>query len=101
MRQLTLASALLTFYVQTWEEYHTQTLTLGIVSGPVEGILTLCAVYAFTGYVGGGSFWHRSMLETIGVPQYFFIPKKLYVMPWNEWYMVYGGIILVFNTFQR
>lgn len=27
-----------------------QTLTLGLVSGPVEGILTLCVVYAITAY---------------------------------------------------
>lgn len=93
--------ALLTFYVQTWDEYHTTTLTLGVVSGPVEGILTLCAVYAFTAYIGGGSFWQRSMLENLGVQHYSFIPKTLYALPWNEWYMVYGGIILVFNTIQR
>ncbi|KAL8685712.1 MAG: hypothetical protein Q9224_005706, partial [Gallowayella concinna] len=45
--------ATLTFYVQTWDEYYTQTLTLGIISGPVEGILTLCIVYAFTAIKGG------------------------------------------------
>lgn len=94
-------TALLTFYVQTWDEYHTKTLTLGVISGPVEGILTLCAVYAFTSYIGGGSFWQRSMLETLGVPHSAFIPKTVYELPWNEWYMVYGGIILVFNTIQR
>ncbi|EGE00520.1 aminoalcoholphosphotransferase [Trichophyton tonsurans CBS 112818] len=33
---LTLFGAVFTFYVQTWEEYHTHVLTLGIVSGPVE-----------------------------------------------------------------
>jgi len=99
--KLTVVAALLTFYVQTWDEYHTRTLTLGVVSGPVEGLLTLCAVYAFTAYIGGGSFWQRSMLQSIGVPHYAFIPKSVYNLPWNEWYMWYGGIILVFNTLQR
>jgi len=94
-------AALLTFYVQTWDEYHTHTLTLGVVSGPVEGLLTLCAVYGFTAYVGGGSFWHRSMLQSIGVPHYAIIPKSIYDLPWNEWYMWYGGIMLIFNTLQR
>jgi len=94
-------AALLTFYVQTWDEYHTHTLTLGIVSGPVEGILTLCFVYAFTAYIGGGSFWQRSLLRTVGIPKLAFIPDILYELAWNEWYMVYGGVILVFNTIQR
>jgi len=94
-------AALLTFYVQTWDEYHTHTLTLGVISGPVEGLLTLCAVYAFTAYIGGGSFWQRSMLQSIGVPHYAIIPNSVYELPWNEWYMWYGGIILVFNTIQR
>ncbi|KAG9952036.1 sn-1,2-diacylglycerol cholinephosphotransferas-like protein, partial [Aureobasidium melanogenum] len=95
---LILFASLLTFYVQTWDEYHTHTLTLGIVSGPVEGIITLCIVYAFTGYVGGGSFWHQSMLATLGMPRYDFIPAMFYDMPWTDWYMVYGGVVLIFNT---
>ncbi|KAG9686783.1 sn-1,2-diacylglycerol cholinephosphotransferas-like protein, partial [Aureobasidium melanogenum] len=95
---LILFASLLTFYVQTWDEYHTHTLTLGIVSGPVEGIITLCIVYAFTGYVGGGSFWHQSMLATLGMPRYDFIPAVFYDMPWTDWYMVYGGVVLIFNT---
>jgi ethanolaminephosphotransferase len=93
--------ALLTFYVQTWDEYHTHTLTLGVISGPVEGIVTLCIIYAFTAYLGGGSFWQRSMLQSIGLKQYEFIPSVLYNLAWNEWYMVYAGCILVFNTISR
>lgn len=93
--------ATLTFYVQTWDEYYTQTLILGIVSGPVEGILTLCIVYAFTAVKGGGSFWQQSMLQTIGVAKSDLIPEYIYKLPFNEWYMVYGGVVLVFNTLQR
>lgn len=93
--------ALLTFYVQTWEEYHTQTLTLGIISGPVEGILVLCAVYAATAYLGGGHFWQLSLLQSVGVDETSSIPDLIYNMSWNEWYMVYGGVVLVFNTGQR
>ncbi|KAL9581140.1 MAG: hypothetical protein Q9203_006018 [Teloschistes exilis] len=94
------SSATLTFYVQTWDEYYTQTLTLGIISGPVEGILTLCIVYAFTAVKGGGSFWQQSLLRTMGLPKYGFIPEYIYNLPFNEWYMVYGGLVLVFNTVQ-
>ena len=93
--------ATLTFYVQTWDEYYTQTLTLGIVSGPVEGILTLCIVYAITGIKGGGSFWQQSMLQTFGVAKHGIIPDYIYDMHFSQWYMVYGGVVLVANTVQR
>jgi ethanolaminephosphotransferase len=94
-------TALLTFYVQTWDEYHTKTLTLGIVSGPVEGILTLCIVYAITAVKGGGSFWQGSMFEAIGIPDSKLIPDVIYNLAWNEWYMVYGGLMLILNTWWR
>lgn len=87
-----------TFYVQTWDEYHTHVLTLGIVSGPVEGILTLCVVYLCTAVVGGGSFWHNSMLATLGVPHFSFLPDSVYNMPFTHWWLVYGGIVLLFST---
>lgn len=97
---ITLFASLLTFYIQTWDEYHTHTLTLGLISGPVEGILTLCIVYAFTALKGGASFWQQSMFRTVGIEKYGFIPEYVYELPFNEWYMVYGGIVLVLNTVQ-
>ncbi|KAL1972327.1 hypothetical protein VTN31DRAFT_7546 [Thermomyces dupontii] len=95
---ISLWGSLMTFYVQTWDEYHTHVLTLGIISGPVEGILTLCAVFTFTGYIGGGSFWHRPMLETIGVPKLAFIPDAIYDLPFTSWYIIYGAVVLFFAT---
>ncbi len=92
--------ALLTFYVQTWEEYHTKTLTLGIVNGPVEGILILVAVYALTGFMGGASFWQQPMLPTLGVPLSAVVPDALYQLSFTEWYMVQGMVVLVFNTVE-
>lgn len=88
----------MTFYVQTWDEYYTQILTLGVISGPVEGVLTLCTVFAFTAYEGGGSFWHRPMFETIGIAKSDFIPEQLYSMPFTQWYLVYGAVLLFFAT---
>lgn len=96
----TLFASLLTFYVQTWDEYHTKTLTLGIINGPVEGILTVVGVYALTGYLGGASFWQRAMLPTIGVPTSLGIPSFLYNLSFTEWYMVQGTIVLVYNTVE-
>lgn len=95
---LTLFGALLTFYVQTWDEYHTHTLTLGLISGPVEGILTLCIVFALTALKGGAHFWHQPLLATLSIPHLPFIPTYVYSLPFTEWYMVYGGIVLAFNT---
>lgn len=71
------------------------------MSGPVEGILTLCIVYALTAVLGGGSFWERALLPAIGVNRHGFIPDVVYDLAWNEWYMVYGALVLVFNTWQR
>ncbi|KAJ5220056.1 hypothetical protein N7468_009260 [Penicillium chermesinum] len=95
---LTLFGSTMTFYVQTWDEYYTQVLTLGVVSGPVEGLLTLCTVYGITAYVGGGSFWHEPMLKTIGVSKPSFMSQNVYEMPWTQWYLVYGAVILFFAT---
>lgn len=95
---MTLFGASLTFYVQTWDEYHTKTLTLGVVNGPVEGILILVAVYAFTAVKGGGSFWQQPMLPSFGIPKFGFLPTHVYDMSYSEWYMVQGGLVLAFNT---
>lgn len=97
---LTLFGALFTFYIQTWDEYHTHTLTLGVISGPVEGVLTLCIVFFITYLKSGASFWQQSMMKTLGLEKNALIPDFLYNKAWNEWFMVYGGMVLVFNTVQ-
>lgn len=98
---LVLFACMLTFYVQTWDEYHTKTLTLGLVSGPVEGILTLSIVYMITAYMGGGSYWQQPMLQALGVPKYDFLPELAYQMDFGEFFMFYGGFVLAFNTVER
>jgi len=102
MTVATLFASLMTFYVQTWDEYHTKTLTLGIVSGPVEGILLLVGVYALTGYMGGAHFWQQSMLATFGVSpsSHPWIPDFLYRLSFTEWYMAQGAVVLVWNTLE-
>lgn len=95
---LTLFGAVITFYIQTWDEYHTHTLTLGVVSGPVEGVLTLVIVYFITFLKGGGSYWQQPMLPTLGVPKSDLIPNSIYQKAWNEWLMLYGGLVLIFNV---
>ncbi|KAI1002227.1 hypothetical protein K3495_g5975 [Podosphaera aphanis] len=97
---ISLFASLSTFYVQTWEEYHTKTLTLGIVNGPVEGVILLICIYIFTAIKGGASFWEQSMLRTLGINEYDFIPKFMYDLAFNEVYMIQGSLFLVFNVIQ-
>lgn len=98
---LVLFASLLTFYVQTWDEYHTKTLTLGFVSGPVEGILTLAIVYGITAVKGGGWYWQQSMLQALGVPHWGWIPDIAWKADFGDFYMLYGGLVLVYNTVDR
>ena len=50
------------FYTSTWEEYHTHTLYLSEFSGPVEGILMICACFIMTG-VFGRELWSIKLFE--------------------------------------
>ncbi|KOS17878.1 putative CDP-alcohol phosphatidyltransferase class-I family protein [Escovopsis weberi] len=93
-------ASLLTFYVQTWDEYHTKTLTLGIVNGPVEGVLLVCLIYILTGFLGGAHIWQQPALPALGVPASLGIPPRLYHLSFTEWYMVQGGVMLVLNTLE-
>lgn len=95
-------ASLCAFYLTTWEEYHTGTLYLGLVSGPVEGVLTLCTVYAYTAYVGGGSFWQQPLLSVLGLGKYAHLLPEM-VRDWSlvRINLVYGGIMLGFNIIQR
>ena len=41
------------------------------------------------------------MFRTVGIPESNLIPDYIYELPFNEWYMVQGGVVLVLNTIQR
>ncbi|KAF3907859.1 hypothetical protein ABW20_dc0104662 [Dactylellina cionopaga] len=75
---ITLFASLCSFYLTTWEEYHTHTLYLGPVSGPVEGIVAVIFVYAITTFTGG-YYWHGSLMRSLGVPQFNWIPESFSV----------------------
>ncbi|KAH7158118.1 CDP-alcohol phosphatidyltransferase-domain-containing protein [Dactylonectria estremocensis] len=95
-----LFASLATFYVQTWETYHTKTLTLGIINGPVEGVIIIVGVYALTGYLGGAHVWQQSMLRAFGVPESLGIPSAIYESSFTEWYLVQGLVVVAFNAFE-
>ena len=48
--------------------------------------------------MGGGSFWHQPMLETFGVSKPSFLSDRVYEMPFTQWYIVYGAVVLFFAT---
>ncbi|BGP34331.1 hypothetical protein JCM10296v2_006146 [Rhodotorula toruloides] len=51
-------------YVSTWEEYHTGTLYLGFVNGPVEGVLLAVLILVWTA-VKGSSWWLLTVSEAL------------------------------------
>lgn len=93
-------ASLCAFYMTTWEEYHTGTLYLGLVSGPVEGVLTICTVYTVTAFTGG-SYWQQPMLASLGVKSVEWLPELLRELSFAGWTMSYGGLIMFFNIVQR
>ncbi|KAJ1926877.1 hypothetical protein IWQ60_003427 [Tieghemiomyces parasiticus] len=42
----------LTFYLSTWEEYHTGVLFLGLINGPTEGMILACSLIVLSGWYG-------------------------------------------------
>ena len=54
-------------------------------------------VYAITAIKGGASFWHNAMLPTVGIPKPDFLPEEIYSMEFTQWYIVYGGLVLLFS----
>ena len=60
------AASLCNFYASTWEEYHTGTLYLSAFSGPVEGILMICAIYLITAvHPLGPGFWAQPVVSFV------------------------------------
>ncbi|CEQ43054.1 SPOSA6832_04957, partial [Sporobolomyces salmonicolor] len=52
-------------YVSTWEEYHTGTLYLGYVNGPVEGVLIAVGILLVSAFKGPG-WWALPVSEALG-----------------------------------
>ncbi|GAA5823980.1 hypothetical protein JCM10212_006595 [Sporobolomyces blumeae] len=52
-------------FVSTWEEYHTGTLYLGFVNGPVEGVLIAVGILTVSAVKGPG-WWASPVHEVLG-----------------------------------
>ena len=64
-------------------------------------MLTLCIVYAITAVKGGGSYWQQPMLQALGLPTPEWLPERALKADFGDFYMLYGGLVLVFNTIER
>ncbi len=94
-----LVATLANFYLTTWEEFHTGTLFLSAFSGPVEGILMIVFIYAFTGAVGGPIFWDRGILNVTGLAKIDFVSQHLgrFNLPLNDSFLVFALFGLLGN----
>lgn len=57
---ITTLSPCLAFFFSTWETYHTHTLFLGFINGPVEGILLACGMMLVSG-IWGPQVWTQPL----------------------------------------
>lgn len=60
----------LAMYFSTWETYHTDTLYLGYVNGPTEGLLIAIGIMIISG-VCGPQVWSRPVTDYLDYPQIF------------------------------
>jgi len=65
---VSMVSSLASFFLTTWEEYHTHVLFLSQFSGPVEGILLLCVLYTAMA-LGGPMIVVRGLLDLFHVAE--------------------------------
>lgn len=82
-----MALALLAFYIATWEEYHTGTLYLGYISGPVEGTVLLIVLCLVAAAGGGGVLWSRTLK----------LPGWGLVLPYNA-ILIYSSLLVASGT---
>ncbi|RKP12839.1 CDP-alcohol phosphatidyltransferase-domain-containing protein, partial [Piptocephalis cylindrospora] len=54
----------LTFYLSTWEEYHTGVLYLGYINGPTEGLVLSCLTFIASGY-WGPHIWRTPLISLL------------------------------------
>lgn len=97
----------------SWEEFHTGTLYLSAFSGPVEGILLICAIYFITAFTGP-QFWDSPVVSFIpggyGYQLAYAFDKvangvgfrwKLEHLGVNVAFMMFGGLGTIGNIVNR
>ncbi|RKO99268.1 hypothetical protein CXG81DRAFT_14743 [Caulochytrium protostelioides] len=87
------------FYMSTWEEYHTDTLFLGAISGPVEGIIMLCGMFIATGYFGGPHVWATPLGHVVPATLHRFVPPALAALPLRSILVVTGALTCIMSIY--
>ncbi|OLL23093.1 putative CDP-alcohol phosphatidyltransferase class-I family protein [Neolecta irregularis DAH-3] len=76
-------AAIYTFYLTTWEEYHTGTLYLPYISGPVEGILIIALCYCV-------HFWEQTVFSVIHITAPKAFPAYIKTFRVNDSFVAFG-----------
>lgn len=97
---LIFVSSMASFYLTTWEEYHTHTLFLSAFSGPVEGILIVCALFILSG-TASPLFFTTGVLRILGIDEIAWVRENLasYNFSIGEVFAVAATLGLFFNAF--
>lgn len=81
------------FYITTWDEYHTGSLYLSYISGPVEGLVLIVFVFIATGFLGGPAFWSLGYKSVF--PNLFpFLPD----VPINVILLAFSQLVVLLNV---
>ncbi|KZT42602.1 Choline/ethanolaminephosphotransferase [Sistotremastrum suecicum HHB10207 ss-3] len=92
-----LIASLAAFYLTTWEEYYTGQLFLGVISGPVEGILLITSIFVVSG-IYGPSIWDTPILRVLHLENVGFLSNSVLNLGINEVFLVLCGFGLAFNV---
>jgi len=71
--------SMLTFFLSTWEEYHTKYLVLRYINGPEEGLTFLYASYFVTFFIGP-EFWKMDINDVFGTTGLPDLPMNYFII---------------------
>lgn len=94
-----LVSAMSNFFLTTWDEYHTKTLFLSSFSGPVEGILIICALFIATALLSPTMFM-QGVLHVLGLEKSAWVREHMAFLniPLGDFLMVLASLGLLMNA---
>ncbi|SHO77058.1 Similar to S.cerevisiae protein CPT1 (Cholinephosphotransferase) [Malassezia sympodialis ATCC 42132] len=94
-----LTSAMTNFFLTTWEEYHTHTLFLSSFSGPVEGIVLICALYLLLVALGP-VICVQGFLNVTGLAHIAWVRENLAFanVPLGDLFMLFSCLGLLLNA---
>eukprot|EP01112_Ceratiomyxa_fruticulosa_P016529 TRINITY_DN5007_c0_g3_i1.p1 TRINITY_DN5007_c0_g3~~TRINITY_DN5007_c0_g3_i1.p1 ORF type:complete len:421 (+),score=75.52 TRINITY_DN5007_c0_g3_i1:695-1957(+) len=92
-----IVTAMVPFWLATWEEYHTGILHLGVVNGPDEGIIIISFIYLLTAYIGP-DMWLKTVPQIFGLSKEVF-PSFLQNMQFNTFFAFVAMTPIIITCF--